>query len=287
MELQYLVPRLRLRRQVPGDGARARAARGRPAGSLSQDPRPSRRPGDPSLSLRWRGLEDRRNPLIRYVPWWVVGAAALRDPGAGVHRLLRRGSRAPPRRSTPSSRRSASKTSRRLRQPRRSAARRSSSCWRRRRQRGALQRRRGRAGGRRSRCSRRDLFASGSAAVNPSYDDDAAARRRGAQPGARPRAGRRSHRRSADPVAPLSGQLRAVARARRQRRRRAEARASTAAARLSLDGRRIVGAAVQAGVGSGEPRAQPARGDRPRARHVDAVGAVDVRIPEAPLRSSC
>jgi type VI secretion system protein ImpK len=29
------------------------------------------------LSLRWRGLEDRRNRLIRYVPWWVVGAAAL------------------------------------------------------------------------------------------------------------------------------------------------------------------------------------------------------------------
>lgn len=29
------------------------------------------------LSLRWKGLEDRRNPLVRYVPWWVVGAAAL------------------------------------------------------------------------------------------------------------------------------------------------------------------------------------------------------------------
>jgi type VI secretion system protein ImpK len=29
------------------------------------------------LSIRWRGLEDRRNPVIRYVPWWVVGAAAL------------------------------------------------------------------------------------------------------------------------------------------------------------------------------------------------------------------
>ena len=29
------------------------------------------------LSLRWQGLEDRRNRLIRYVPWWVVGAAAL------------------------------------------------------------------------------------------------------------------------------------------------------------------------------------------------------------------
>ena len=29
------------------------------------------------MSLRWRGLEDRRNPLLRYLPWWVVGAAAL------------------------------------------------------------------------------------------------------------------------------------------------------------------------------------------------------------------
>ena len=31
----------------------------------------------PELSLRWKGLQDRRNPLIRYVPWWVIGAAAL------------------------------------------------------------------------------------------------------------------------------------------------------------------------------------------------------------------
>jgi type VI secretion system protein ImpK len=29
------------------------------------------------LSLNWRGLEDRRNPIIRYVPWWVVAAAGL------------------------------------------------------------------------------------------------------------------------------------------------------------------------------------------------------------------
>jgi type VI secretion system protein ImpK len=29
------------------------------------------------LSLRWQGLQDRRNPLIRFVPWWVVGAGAL------------------------------------------------------------------------------------------------------------------------------------------------------------------------------------------------------------------
>jgi type VI secretion system protein ImpK len=30
-----------------------------------------------ALSLRWRGLEDRRNPILHYLPWWVVGAAAL------------------------------------------------------------------------------------------------------------------------------------------------------------------------------------------------------------------
>jgi type VI secretion system protein ImpK len=29
------------------------------------------------LSLRWQGVQDRRNPLVRYVPWWVVAAAAL------------------------------------------------------------------------------------------------------------------------------------------------------------------------------------------------------------------
>jgi len=32
---------------------------------------------DDELSVRWRGLEDRRNPVIRYVPGWVVGVAAL------------------------------------------------------------------------------------------------------------------------------------------------------------------------------------------------------------------
>ena len=29
------------------------------------------------LSLRWRGVEDRRNPLVRYVPWWVAAATVL------------------------------------------------------------------------------------------------------------------------------------------------------------------------------------------------------------------
>lgn len=32
---------------------------------------------DRTLSLRWRGLEDRRNPLVRYIPWWMVALAAL------------------------------------------------------------------------------------------------------------------------------------------------------------------------------------------------------------------
>jgi len=39
--------------------------------------RAERGPAPPDLSLQWRGLEDQRNRLIRYVPWWVVGVAAL------------------------------------------------------------------------------------------------------------------------------------------------------------------------------------------------------------------
>src|SRR5690606_7213585 len=29
-----------------------------------------------ALSPHWKGIEDRRNPLVRYVPLWVAGAAA-------------------------------------------------------------------------------------------------------------------------------------------------------------------------------------------------------------------
>ena len=29
------------------------------------------------LAPRWRGVEDRRNPLLRFVPWWVVGVFVL------------------------------------------------------------------------------------------------------------------------------------------------------------------------------------------------------------------
>jgi type VI secretion system protein ImpK len=39
--------------------------------------RAHRGPPEPELSVNWRGMEDRRNRIIRYVPWWVVGAAGL------------------------------------------------------------------------------------------------------------------------------------------------------------------------------------------------------------------
>lgn len=39
--------------------------------------RAERGPADRELALQWRGLEDRRNRLIRYVPGWVVAVAAL------------------------------------------------------------------------------------------------------------------------------------------------------------------------------------------------------------------
>ena len=31
----------------------------------------------PELSSHWRGVSDRRNPLARYIPWWIVAATAL------------------------------------------------------------------------------------------------------------------------------------------------------------------------------------------------------------------
>jgi type VI secretion system protein ImpK len=36
-----------------------------------------RSPPEPGLSPHWRGVEDRRNRLVRYLPWWVALAAAL------------------------------------------------------------------------------------------------------------------------------------------------------------------------------------------------------------------
>ena len=36
-----------------------------------------RSPPEQELSLHWHGVEDRRNRLVRYLPWWVAVAAAL------------------------------------------------------------------------------------------------------------------------------------------------------------------------------------------------------------------
>jgi len=38
--------------------------------------RARRQTRDSQLSPQWKGVEDRRNPVMRYVPWWAVAAAA-------------------------------------------------------------------------------------------------------------------------------------------------------------------------------------------------------------------
>jgi type VI secretion system protein ImpK len=32
---------------------------------------------DEPLSPNWQGVQDKRNPVIRYVPWWIIGATVL------------------------------------------------------------------------------------------------------------------------------------------------------------------------------------------------------------------
>ena len=86
------------------------------------------------------------------------------------------------------------------------------------------------------------------------------------EPGAGPRARGRAHRRSAAALLPVSRQLRAVARARRERRPRCCSAALDNPARLECDRRRLVAAAVSPESDAGEPGAQSARRDRPRAR---------------------
>jgi type VI secretion system protein ImpK len=39
--------------------------------------REQRQTSDQDLSPHWKGVEDRRNPIIRYVPWWMVAALGL------------------------------------------------------------------------------------------------------------------------------------------------------------------------------------------------------------------
>lgn len=39
--------------------------------------RDARQLRDEALSEHWQGVEDKRNPIFRYVPWWIVAAVAL------------------------------------------------------------------------------------------------------------------------------------------------------------------------------------------------------------------
>ena len=36
--------------------------------------RDHRQLGDEDLSVHWKGVEDKRNPIVRYIPWWMVAA---------------------------------------------------------------------------------------------------------------------------------------------------------------------------------------------------------------------
>jgi type VI secretion system protein ImpK len=45
--------------------------------SLYRTIREERGAAPAELSLHWQGLQDQRHRLIRYVPWWVIGAATL------------------------------------------------------------------------------------------------------------------------------------------------------------------------------------------------------------------
>jgi type VI secretion system protein ImpK len=76
MELQYLVLALGFtgKYQMLDRGHEKLADLQR---NLYRTIRNQRGAGSPDLSLQWRGLEDQRNRLIRYVPWWVVATAAL------------------------------------------------------------------------------------------------------------------------------------------------------------------------------------------------------------------
>jgi type VI secretion system protein ImpK len=44
---------------------------------LARTIRDARQLRDEDLAVRWRGVEDKRNPVFRYVPWWIVGAVSL------------------------------------------------------------------------------------------------------------------------------------------------------------------------------------------------------------------
>ena len=76
LELQYVCLALGFEgRYALAERGHARLAEIR--GALYRQIRTLRGVPPSDLSLRWRGMQDRRNRLVRYVPWWVVGALTL------------------------------------------------------------------------------------------------------------------------------------------------------------------------------------------------------------------
>jgi len=45
--------------------------------SLNRIIRDARQLRDEELSINWRGVQDKRNPIFRYVPWWIVASIGL------------------------------------------------------------------------------------------------------------------------------------------------------------------------------------------------------------------
>jgi type VI secretion system protein ImpK len=76
IELQYLCMALGFTGKYHGSEQSAARLRQIRAAAFNQV-RDRRGPPPAELSPRWRGLEDQRSRLIRYVPWWVVAVATL------------------------------------------------------------------------------------------------------------------------------------------------------------------------------------------------------------------
>ena len=255
------------------------------------DPRPARHAADPELSLRWRGSRIGAIRLIRYVPWWVVAAAALAIAGGDLRGLLRAARATARRRCTQRWRRSASRSfaaPRAGRRPTGPTLKQLLAPTRRRRgaERGRAGRPHGGHAARRAICSPR-----AAPTVNPATSPRCERVADAVNAGAGPRAGRRPHRRSAAAVAALPGQLRAVARARgRARGRACCSRTLDDRRRASQPDRRRARPQPRYRPESepGEPCAQPARRDRPRVRDRDAqiAEAAHVRASSSARSSS-
>lgn len=76
IEFQYLCMAVGFSGKYFSDSDRARAQLGDVQRRTYAHIVDERGPAESGLADRWRGREDRRNPIIRYVPWWVVAIGA-------------------------------------------------------------------------------------------------------------------------------------------------------------------------------------------------------------------